>query len=83
MTTIELTNDELARASHALSELMKETRPFRLGLALRRVARQIEPAVQDAAEMERGIVERHARHDAQGRRGPTPRPGRRPGVDLL
>jgi len=72
MTTIELTNDELARASHALSELMKETRPFRLGLALRRVARQIEPAVQDAAELERGIVERHARRDDQG----EPVPGR-------
>ncbi len=46
--------------------LAKESRPFRLGLALRRVARQIEPAVQDAAELERGIVERHARRDERG-----------------
>lgn len=63
---IELTTEELSRASRALAELMKENRPFRLGLALRRVARQIEPAVQDAAELERGVVERHARRDERG-----------------
>lgn len=66
MKTIEMTTDELAQASRALGELMKETRPFRLGLALRRVARQIEAAVQDAGELERGVVERHARRDEQG-----------------
>lgn len=66
MKTLELTNLELSQGSHALAELMKESRPFRLGLALRRVARQIEPAVQDAAELERGIVERHARRDERG-----------------
>ncbi|HEX8672886.1 MAG TPA: hypothetical protein VF710_13405 [Longimicrobium sp.] len=63
---MEMTTEELGQASRALAELMKENRPFRLGLALRRVARQIEPAVQDAAELERGIVERHARRDEQG-----------------
>jgi hypothetical protein len=72
MKTIEITNLELSQLSRALAELMKESRPFRLGLALRRVARQIEPAVQDAAELERGIVERHARRDEGG----EPVPGR-------
>ena len=72
MKTIEVTNVELSQGSRALAELMKESRPFRLGLALRRVARQIEPAVQDAAELERGIVERHARRDERG----EPVPGR-------
>jgi hypothetical protein len=72
MNTMEMTTEELGQASRALAELMKENRPFRLGLALRRVARQIEPAVQDAAELERGIVERHARRDEQG----EPVPGR-------
>ena len=72
MKTIEITNLELSQVSRALAELMKESRPFRLGLALRRVARQIEPAVQDAAELERGIVERHARRDERG----EPVPGR-------
>jgi hypothetical protein len=72
MRTVEMTTVELSSASKALGELMKESRPFRLGLALRRVARQIEPAVQDAAELERGIVERHARRDERG----EPVPGR-------
>ena len=72
MRVLELTAAELSNASNALGELMKESRPFRLGLALRRVARQIEPAVQDAAELERGIVERHARRDERG----EPVPGR-------
>ena len=72
MKTLEMYTEELSQASHALAELMKESRPFRLGLALRRVARQIEPAVQDAAELERGVVERHARRDEQG----EPVPGR-------
>ena len=49
MNPMEMTTEELGQASRALAELMKENRPFRLGLALRRVARQIEPAVQDAA----------------------------------
>ncbi|HEY0037582.1 MAG TPA: hypothetical protein VGB66_12885, partial [Longimicrobium sp.] len=66
MITLELNTEELSRASNALAELMKESRPFRLGLALRRVARQLEPAVQDAAEMERAVVERHARRDERG-----------------
>lgn len=66
MKTIELTTAELNQASYALGEMMKESRPFRLGLALRRLARQIEPAVQDAAEMERSVVERHARRDEAG-----------------
>lgn len=66
MITLELSTEELSRASHALAELMKESRPFRLGLALRRVARQLEPAVQDAAELERAVVERHARRDEHG-----------------
>jgi len=72
MKTMEMTTEELSQASRGLAELMKESRPFRLGLALRRVARQIEPAVQDAAELERGIVERHARRDERG----EPVPGR-------
>jgi hypothetical protein len=66
MITLEMTTDELTHASRALAELMKESRPFRLGLALRRLARQVEPAVNDAAELERGIVERHARRDERG-----------------
>ena len=41
MITLELSTEELSRASGALAELMKESRPFRLGLALRRVARQL------------------------------------------
>ncbi|HEX8359594.1 MAG TPA: hypothetical protein VF613_05785, partial [Longimicrobium sp.] len=66
MMTLEMSTAELAGASQALAELMKESRPFRLGLALRRVARQVEAAVNDAAELERGIVERHARRDGRG-----------------
>jgi hypothetical protein len=66
MKTIQMTTGELAHASQALAELMKESRPFRLGLALRRVARQVEPAVNDAAELERGVVERHARRGEGG-----------------
>ncbi len=66
MTTLEMSTEQLAHASRALAELMKENRPFRLGLALRRVARQVEPAANDAAELERGIVERHARRDDRG-----------------
>jgi hypothetical protein len=66
MKTIEMTTEELGSASRALAELMKESRPFRLGLALRRVARQTEPAAQDAAELERGVIERHARRDEHG-----------------
>ena len=72
MKTIELTTEALVQARQAVGELMKEGRPFRIGLALRRVARQIEPAVQDAGEMERAIVERHARRDDGG----LPVPGR-------
>jgi hypothetical protein len=72
MEVIEITTEELTHGARALAELMKDTRPFRLGLALRRVARQIEPAVRDAAEMERAIVERHARRDERG----EPVPGR-------
>jgi hypothetical protein len=66
MEVIEITTEELTHGSRALAELMKDTRPFRLGFALRRVARQIEAAVQDAAEMERAVVERHARRDEAG-----------------
>lgn len=66
MKTLEMTTSELAGASRALAELMEATRPFRLGLALRRVARQIESAVRDAAELERAVVERHARRDDAG-----------------
>jgi len=81
MKTIEMTAEELGQAVQALGELMKESRPVRLGLALRRVARQVQPAAKDAAEMEREIVERHARRDERGEPVPghdadgTPRPG--------
>lgn len=72
MKTLELSTQELNQAARALAELMKESRPFRVGLALRRLARQIEPAVHDAAELERGVIERHARRDEAG----EPVPGR-------
>lgn len=63
---VEMTMEQMRVANEALGRLAQMDLPVSLGLKVRRLARALEPHMEDYQEEYRKLVEKHGARDADG-----------------